>query len=157
MTETKIEMPPKPLDRITVNLKDGPREVFMSGGLLRTIVPFYMDMVSVGDIFKEPEIQNHIIVQVLKPRSVRGQPVEDYTIDDFEMSPDEANILIGWVTEHALFHFIESVTTAHKLGQKNAPALGQLTKLMESLTGSQDSTEPKPSATPSDVSQATSI
>lgn len=152
MTETKIEMPNKPLDRITTIVNGQPREVFMSGGLLRNIVPYYMEMVSVGDIFKEPEIQNHIVVQMLRPRSVRGQPIEAYTIDDFEMGTEEMNSLIGWATEHALFHFIESVTTAHKLGQKNAPALGQLTKLMESLTGSQDSTEPKQSATPSEPS-----
>lgn len=154
---TNKEVPEKPSDFLSIKVNKEDKEVFMSGGLIRNLVPYYMDFQSVAEIFNQPIIQNEIIIQTLKARSVRGAPIETVTIDDFDMSMEDTNRLIAWVTEHVLFYFIESVTTAHKLGQRNEPALKKLEALilsMASTNGSQDSISEKPSAGLSDASQA---
>lgn len=126
----------KPNDYITIKVNKEDREVFMSGGLIRNLVPYFMDLQSVAEIFGQPILQNEVIIQALKPRTPRGTPVADPTIDEFEMTQDESNKFIAWITEHVLHYFIGSVTTAQELGQRNEPAFLKLMKSMESLTGS---------------------
>lgn len=139
MNTEENQIPSKPSDRISVVVNGEVREVFMSGGLLRNVIPYYMDLGGVADIFNQPFLQNDVIVQCLKPRTPRGIAVEVYTIDDFEMTIEESNKLIAWTAEHAIHYFIESVTTAHQLGQRNEDQLKKLQKLMESMNGTQDS------------------
>lgn len=149
----KEQVPEKPSDYITIKVNKADKEVFMSGGLIRNLVPYFMDFTSVAEIFNQPIIQNEVIVQALKDRTARGTPTENPTIDDFLISMDDTNRLVAWITEHVLFYFIESVTTAHKLGQRNEPTLKKLEALilsMASTNGSQDSASQKPSAGPSE-------
>lgn len=150
MTDINNEqVPEKPTDYLHIKVNKEDKEVFMSGGLIRNLVPYFMDFTSVAEIFNQPIIQNEVIVQALKNRTARGNPTENPTIDDFVMTMDDTNRLVAWITEHVLFYFIESVTTAHKLGQRNEPTLKKLEALilsMASINGSQDSASQKPSA-----------
>lgn len=144
----------KPSDRLAVTVNNELKEVFMSGGLIRNVVPYYMGMENITEIFSEPQLQNEVIVQCVKPRTMNGTPLKVYTIDDFELSTDESNKLIAWVTEHVLYFFIDSLTTATKLGKRVESQATILAKLMESAIGSQDSTQKKQSVGPSEQSQA---
>lgn len=155
MTE-ETNIPTKPEDRITVKVNGAEKEVFMSGGLIRTLLPYFRDFEDFADIFSRPEEQNQLIIETLKDRTPAGRAIKDQTIFDFEMSMEESNKLVNWVVEHSLHFFIESVTQAKDVFVKNTAKIQGLAKLMESLTGTSALPESKPSAGDSTQSQATS-
>ena len=147
----------KPEDRIFITVNGKEKEVFMSGGLIRTLLPYFNDFEDFAEIFSRPEEQNQIIVEALKDRTAAGRAADkDKTIFDFEMNMDDTNKLVNWVVEHSLHFFIESVTRAKDLFVQNSGKIQDLAKLMESLTGTKDLVESKPSAGDSVPSQAIS-
>lgn len=148
MTEEVKPEVEKPSDRLTITVNGKEQEIFMSGGLIRTLVPYYMESQTATEMFGESLLQNEVIVECVRPRTKSGQPRLSYTIDDFEISRDDSNKLIAWVTEHVLYFFIDSMTTVFSFGQKNQPQIQKLMKLMQSPAGSQDSQDQNVSAGP---------
>jgi hypothetical protein len=136
----------KPQDRFTVVVNGQDQEVFMSGGLLRKLVPVAGVLSDFSDVYTNTEIQNELLVTALMPRNVRGSTVGTYSIDDFEMTVEEFDKLLGWIMEHILHFFIGSVTNAQQMVEKNQPAMAKLERLMQSMTGSPDSQLKKESA-----------
>lgn len=149
MTEEVKPEVEKPSDRLTINVNGKDQEIFMSGGLIRNIVPYYMSSMTTIEIFTEFTLQSEIIAECVKPRNNHGQPKKEYTIDDFEISREDANKLIAWVTEHVLYFFIDNINLTQKVQDRNTPQIQKLMKLMQSPTGSQDSQEVNVSAGPS--------
>lgn len=149
MTEELKAEVTKPSDRLTINVNGKDQEIFMSGGLIRTIVPYVENSQTAAEIFGEAALQNEIIVECVRPRTKSGEPKKNFTIDDFEITTEDSNKLVAWVTEHVLYFFIDSMTTVYSFGQKNQAQIQKLMKLMQSQAGSQNLQEPSASVGPS--------
>ena len=145
MTEVVIDKTQlnKPDDRLTIHVNGTEKELFMSGGLVRALVPYYRNLGEANEVFGDSELQNYILTEVLKERTKRGAPVgtHDWSIDDFEVSQEDSIKIIGWVTEHVLYFFIDSVMLAQNLEKRQKPMMEQLAKLTQSQTGSAASQE----------------
>lgn len=149
MTEDLSIQAQKPDDKITVTVNDQEVEVFMSGGLIRTLVPYYMNSTTTTEIFSEVLLQNDIIVECVRPRNKSGQVRKNYTIEDFEITPEDSNKLVAWVTEHVLYFFIDSMTSVQDFSQRNKPQIQTLMRLMQSPVGLPDLQGQNASAGPS--------
>lgn len=144
----------KPEDRITVTVNNEQRELFMSAGLVRSLAAFIGDITAVDMIYSDPILQTAMLVHALTPRTERGAAADKaYALDDFEMTPDEAEKIVMWIGGHMLYFFINAALMLQSTVEKPVEALQSL---MSSLTGSIPSQEIKPSVGPSASSQASS-
>ena len=147
MSDTKnSEQAERPTDRLTVTVGGEAREIFMSGGLIRRLVPLIGSVGDFADVFTRPDVQEAVIVECLRPRSVRGQAAgEGYTLEDFEIGQDDCDRLISWTTEHVLHFFVANARMAKGLVENNKQTLEEMQSLMQSPDGSQASAESTPS------------
>lgn len=147
MPDTK---PERPDDRISVNLldtdgKEIPRELFMSGGLVRHLANMTTSLGDFSELYANAQLQNILMHEVLRPRSDRGKPLGDSTLLDFEMSTAETDKLLGWLRGHILY-FFTSTTQAMIEASGDKGLMESLVKSLESVHGSAASPQPKASA-----------
>lgn len=147
----------KPADRITVVVNGENKEVFMSGGLIRELSPIVGGLEDFAGAFVDTEVQKVLLIEVLKPRNPRGNPSEnkEYGLDDFSMSLEECDKLLNWVMDHVLHFFVNSLTSAKSLAERNQKTIQMIEELTRLQTGSQNSQEKNPPAGPSTAAQAT--
>ena len=145
MTEETITKP-NPHHSITVNGE--PTTIFMSGGLIRIIMPMFLATDDFGAIYGDFQLQNEVIVELLRPRGKnnRDKKTVEYTIDDFEMSQEDATALIEWTVEHVLNFFVDTMKSTQNVTERSLPQLQLLNELQQSMTGLQDSAATKLSA-----------
>lgn len=150
----------KPQDRILINVNGEDKEVFMSGGLIRQLMPIAGQLEDFALVFTDVQAQNQLIVEALRPRTQHGTPkskdkeIQQYTIDDFTLSVEDTDKFVSWIMEHVLHFFVNSLTSAKKLVDKNEQTFKLIQKLTQSQTGLQDSQETNPSAGPSTAAPA---
>lgn len=145
MTEETIT---KPNAYFTLKVNGEEHTVFMSGGLIRTIMPMFMATDDFGAIYGDFQLQNAVIIELLRPRSKnnRDKKITDYDIDDFEISLEETNALIEWTVEHVLNFFVDTMKSTQNVTERSLPQLQLLKELQQSMTGLQNSVETKLSA-----------
>lgn len=142
--------------RLTVSVK-GPgdaspvsKELFMSAGLLRRLVAIAQAVEDITQLYSNPHVQDILIIEIMSPRTPRGEANMTYSLDDFEMSPEDANKIVIWATGHITGFFTNAVENIKTAVMDN----GDLKTLMESLNGLSALAEKKLSAGGSTVKSA---
>lgn len=137
------ELEERPVDTITVYIDDQAKVVTMTSGLRNYLSNFLGRLPAITEAFVDPEIQEAIIVECLKPRTPTGDQTQkkNYSINDFNLSLEDSDKLIGWVVEHVLYFFMKGTLQSQALGEKFQPQLQGLATLMQSQTGSEPSQE----------------
>lgn len=139
----------KPSDRLKVtygltpDLPTMEREVFMSAGLIRRLATVTSGHSSMADLYTDASMQSFLLVEVLKPRTPRGESTTEYQLEDFDISIDEADKLNNWIIEHIISFFLNAV---QKVRTAVATPESNLMKLAVFMTGSQDLTTESQSA-----------
>jgi hypothetical protein len=139
----------KPVDYLRVSVKKpGDEEfkmydIFMSAGLRAQLVAISQLTADTSELYSNARLQELMIVECLAPRTARGQPKEEYTLEDFELSVDEGDKIVEWAIEHILSFFTNAVL---KLKTAAENPNSHLMTLAQSLTGLQNLQVKKPSA-----------
>lgn len=155
MTEQAIK---KPTDRLKVSFGLSPdlpnieRELFMSAGLLRKLATVTSGHASMVDLYTDASMQSFLIVEVLKPRTPRGEAVTEYQLEDFDISIEEAEKVSNWIIEHIVSFFLNAVQKVRTAVEDKD---SNLMKLAVSMNGSQDSTIENPSVGVTDANSVT--
>ena len=153
MSEAEIEKVKKPENFIVVTYKgrddEKPKEheIMMSIGLRQRVVAIAASINDITAIYSNVHIQTVLLLEILVPRDKKGKAESGYTLEDFEMTPEEADKLIKWVGDHTLSFFSNAVDNLSSA----VGSTGGLTTLMASLSGLVSSQETKPSAGATDV------
>lgn len=128
------------------------KELFMSAGLVRTLVGIsQLTSEDTTQLFTNPQVQEMFLIHVLAPRSKKGQPVAEYSSEDFGIGTEDGQKVVDWAIDHVLYFFTSAVQNLEKAVTKDG---GNLKLLTDSLNGLASSVEKKPSAGPSTADQA---
>lgn len=122
-------------------------QILMSAGLLRRLVAIVQSIPDITAIYADVYIQEIVIVEVCKPRPIRGKEPEQYTLNDFIMTPATANQILAWVSKHVMDFFTDA---AERVKAATAET-GEIKTFLESLTGLVLSQNAKQSAGPTDA------
>jgi hypothetical protein len=148
MTENQEQTP----EKLKVTVNDSSVELFMSYGLLNRLAKIGGSAEDLSAIYVTPDMQERIIIECLctkmKPHDKEKDEVE---IDDFELTPDEAQKIVDWAGAHIVDFFLRAFNKATSANQRMEPMLNAL---MSSSGGSETSTSTTPSAGHSEQSQA---
>lgn len=93
----------------------------------------------------DAQTQEMFLVEILAPRSARGVAQDTYTLDDFKMDSETSDKIMEWATSHITAFFTKAVARVTK-----STEVGDLAKLMQSVSGLANSAEAKLSAGPSE-------
>lgn len=125
-------------ERLTVTINDTPVTLFMSFGLLDRLVTIVGETQSVAS-FEMDEVARHTIMrEVLLKRGKSGVfegTNEEFDLDNFFMTVDDAMNVLAWVSDHVMDFFVKGVEKARATTEKLAPRIQNL-KL--SVSGSVD-------------------
>lgn len=136
-------LPPRPPLTIEVNGET----IKMTYGLemdLRRMLPDPLSALTL--IRDDVYTQDYLVRRVLTPaKKIITDPAELVSMEDTDISSDEVENILTWVTEHALYFFVKRTLELAKLGVQYKQALP-----MPSTSGSEDSTTTTPSAGPSE-------
>jgi hypothetical protein len=138
-------------DKIKITINEQPRELFMSFGLLNEISRDVGDVENVAMVGIDPELREKILQTLLAERDDDGKVTKKFNFFKADLSMDDINRVIEWVSENLLDFFLKALAGANSLREKNEP---KLQSLMSSLAGSQASSSKTPVAGPSTPSPA---
>lgn len=143
--------PKRPDDIYILPLKDEKREIFMSAALCQILIKTCeQNSENVSDIYTNAGLQELLVIEVLRPRSLRGDPEGDFTLSMAPISTSAMQPFKAWILEHILYFFIDSAQTAQQGIQGTA-----FQKLTDLLLGSQVSVPEKLSAGATDAEVVT--
>lgn len=120
-----------PSTHLTVTINEESKELFMSAGLVRRLVGLANVIDDITKIYVDAKVQELMIVEVVRPHTPRGEAIKDYTLDDFEMSDADADLIIDWAGKHIVNFFTKSVQKLQAAVTDN----GEIKTLMDSLNG----------------------
>jgi hypothetical protein len=137
----KSEQLPELPSTFAVKVNGEDREIFMSFGLLNELTTVVGDPGAIASITLNPEMRNKVLESALAKRKPSGKIEEPVDMDDLDISIDEAEKLLDWVSGHVMSFFVRSLRKVAAVNEKyEAP----LRDLVSSLGGLKNS----PSATP---------
>ena len=119
-------------DKITIVLNGVSRVVFMSYGLLNRLVRVVSDLPDLSQVMVNPEAQERLLKEILVKRDAEGNPVGPHTLDELEMSIEDATRLLNWATDHVLTFFVSGLATLKEIDSRHSAKIGAL---MPSSTG----------------------
>lgn len=129
-----------PPSRITVEMPDGDRELFMSFGLLNELASLVGGPEAVPNLSFDAQMSQTALFSVLVKRNKRGQPIdfedEDDPVIPGDLSPETAEKILDWVAGHVLDFFVRRFANSVKLFGTQA---AQLAEVGSSLTSSPNS------------------
>lgn len=127
-----------PNPRVTVTINDEPVTFFMSFGLLDRLIVIVNETSSVAS-FEMDEVARYAIMrEVFLKRGKSGvfeDTNEQFNLDDFLMTTDDAVSIFDWVTEHVMDFFVKGVEKAKSTTEKMAP---RIQNLKQFVSGSKD-------------------
>ncbi len=131
----------RPADRLKVTYGDAEHEIFMSAGLLRRLTGLAQCFGDPFAVLHDANVQSVLLTEALTPRSVQGEAREKVSLEDYDISMDEADKLLTFITGHMLYFFASATSRVKEL-QKD-PTLKAMVASTQSATGTQDSKEMK--------------
>lgn len=122
-------------DKLSIIVNGEEREIFMSFGLLNHLCNVVGTIENVPLISIDVELRNTILPLTLAERTKSGKLInkELPEVDDFEITVEDGEKLLEWVTDHAGNFFIKALETARRLESNNKD---RLQGLMQSSDGS---------------------
>lgn len=128
-------------DRITLKVTDSSgiveeREIFLSFGLLNSLVRVLGDPSRTATLDLDPDLAELVLTVVLIPRSPTGKPTVSF--DEFDLpglDPEEAYKLFDWVKEHVLSFFVRRLKGTIDQIEEKKDDLANLGSSINTLTG----------------------
>lgn len=111
----------------TITVNGEIREIFMSFGLLTTLVNVIGNPIKLASVSVDPEVRDVFLSELLASRKPSGKiitPIED--LSDIDISVDDAESLLNWASEQVMGFFLRSLQKANGLMEKNKTALEAL-------------------------------
>jgi hypothetical protein len=141
----EVEEIQKPDDRLKIKLHNEDKELFMSAGLIRRIVPYFMaGSQSFGEVLVDADAQSQILAEILVDRNERGEPDETSITKNLDgLGIEDSNKVIEWSLLHAAHFFIENVKMVKNIKTKEESMMETMSTLMQSLNGSSALTDQK--------------
>lgn len=121
-------------DRLAITLNNEKVELFMSFGLLNSLVKIIGESEDISQIYVAPELQEAVLKTVLAKRAPSGTPIEEVNLDDFDLSIEDGKRILAWVSEHCLDFLLNGLENAKSLASRNAE---RVKTLMSSSGGSE--------------------
>lgn len=112
------------------------REIFMSYGLLNSLVRVLGDPSRTAALDLDPDLAEQVLLLVLIPRSPTGKPTVSF--EEFELpglDPEEAYKLFDWVKEAVLSFFVKRLRKTIDAIEEKKDDLASLGSSMNTLTG----------------------
>jgi len=129
--------------RFQVVTATGPKEVFMSAGLVRLLAAIVEHENNLLAMYADPTLQTVLMSTALQDRTARGEhSAMDASPVELEIDVEEGEKLIEWISGHVLNFFTRNSEIVARSLQEGQP----LQKLTASLTGLKDSQQEKLSA-----------
>ena len=121
-------------DKITVQIGEEERELFMSYALLNRLARYIgNEHADVTSIFINPEAQHQVLVEILAPRK-NGKIAQGFDLENIELTREVADEIIEWAGAHVMDFFLRGLEKTAALGQANQKRALSLTS---SLSGMQ--------------------
>lgn len=139
------ELPVLP-ETFTVKVNEEDRDIFMSFGLLNELTTIVGDPGAAAAITMNPDMRNKILTAALAKRKKSGKIEETVDIDDLDISINDVEALLDWVSGHVMSFFVRSL---RKVAAVNAQYEAPLKDLVSSLGGSKSLVSATPSSGPS--------
>lgn len=106
----------RPSERLEVKLNGEDHEVFMSAAMRTRVVALLEDMSNIEAIFLNPELHEQLFITLLADRDERGRlKSDDHTINDFDLTTEDADKLVDWVGDHVLHFFMRGARGIEKM------------------------------------------
>lgn len=144
-TEPTFERPPLRIDL-------GAKEIKMSYGLemdLRRMLPNAESALRL--VMSDPVTQDYLVRRCLTPVSkVITSPEDLVQSVDVELTSDDVERLLMWVTEHVLYFFVKRAQSIGQIGARYQQILPGIAPSTPSENGSETSPSMTPSAGPSE-------
>ncbi len=138
-------------NNLSIVLNGAKTELFLSFGLLDTLVTMLGQTASLVTGAIDPNLRGEIVKTCLKKRGKTGVIEGEFTLDDIDISSDDVLKIIKWASEHAIDFFIQAAEQAKALGQMHE---ARISTLQPSTNGSAGSASSTASAGASTQSQA---
>jgi hypothetical protein len=136
MSKSTTTKPSAPNPRITIKVNGTERELFMSFGLLNEICRGVGDFQAAVQIPVDSQLRDYVLLAVLSERKEDGEVEKAVNLRTLDISVDQVEDLLAWVTEHATDFFLRTMERVVKQQKSNAARMKALAalKLPESST-----------------------
>lgn len=106
-TPTTTKQAPAP--RLKVKVNGNRREIFMSFGLLNEICRGVGDLHGAIAIPTNAELRDYSLMVVLSTRDEEGTVTTPVNLRTLDISIDDADQLLGWISDHATDFFLRTM------------------------------------------------
>lgn len=97
--------------------------LFMSYGLLNRLTLLIGGPEQLEAVYLDSELQMAVLCNLLGHYDAEKQTFTPAQPDTLPLSVEEIPALLGWISEHVLDFFVQSLTTAQELEQRFKPRL----------------------------------
>ncbi|HIH2746987.1 TPA: hypothetical protein ACYLN4_002724 [Burkholderia lata] len=125
-TTTTRQSPPAKLE---ITLAGEKKSLFMSFGLLNELCRGIGDAQGALQVTANSQLRDFVLMVVLSDRDDEGNVVKPINVNRIEMSIDDGERLLDWVSQHATDFFVrtmERIVTGHKDKESRLKALKEL-------------------------------
>lgn len=123
MSEQALVTPNTTPDKtFTLVVGDQARELFMSYGLLDTLIRLVPDTDEIGNLYVDADKRKAVLEALVAERSKSGKIIQAFDIEDLEVDIEVVDALLQWAVEHLAGFFIRSMTNIAKLAEQNIQA-----------------------------------
>lgn len=128
MTTTTTPQKSAPSPRLKITINGEKRELFMSFGLLNEICRGVGDINGAVAIPTNAELRDYSLMVVLSLRDEEGNVQTPANLRTLDIRIDEAESLIGWISEHATDFFLRTMERVVKAQTGNRDRFKQLAR-----------------------------
>lgn len=97
--------------------------IFMSYGLLNRLTLLIGGPEQLESVYLDPDLQMTVLCNLMGVYDAEKQTFTPAQPDVLPLSVEEIPALLGWISEHVLDFFVQSLTTAQELEQRFKPRL----------------------------------
>lgn len=97
--------------------------LFMSYGLLNRLTLLIGGPEQLESVYLDPDLQMTVLCNLLGHYDAEKQTFTPAQPDALPLSIEEIPALLGWISEHVLDFFVQSLTTAQELESRFKPRL----------------------------------
>lgn len=112
----------RPVDRLTVVVGGNSKELFMSFGLLNELCRLYGDVHAATQVTLNPDLRDVTMISLFSERDENGLIPEgkEVRLAKLEISLDDAERVLNWAADHAIYFFLTALKRAVEAQKQNA-------------------------------------
>jgi hypothetical protein len=128
-TPKKTTTPAAPAPRLTITVNGAQRELFMSFGLLNEICRGVGDFQAAVQIPVDAQLRDYVLLAVLSERNDQGEIGVAANLRTLDITVDEVEDMLAWVTAHATDFFLRTMERVVKQQKSNEARMRALAAL----------------------------